>query len=129
MRVPRVRFTVRRMMVAVAGIALVLAIVGYLLRVVGGKPLPTNAVEALAYAARCAREREVGFRVEDYDAVVTRLRPSPAGDLFHVTFIRRDQQGKTTREISYTITDYGYCMKSPAGTPPSPAAPGPPEPE
>jgi hypothetical protein len=87
MRLPGVRFTVRRLMVAVAAFALVIALGSYLLRVGTKEPVPTDAVEALACAARCAKEREPDFRLDEYDAKVTRLRPGPLSGIFFVSFV------------------------------------------
>jgi hypothetical protein len=113
-------------MVAVAALAVTFSLMNLLYHAGDKEPVPTNAVEALAYAVRCARERERDFHLEDYDAEVIRLKPGALTGIFRVTFVKKDERGVPTREISYAIQSYGYCMEvvrvrtpSPSGVPES----------
>src|SRR4051794_23098895 len=98
MRMPRFRFTVKRMMVAVAIVGAMLALVVAITRTSRD---PTNASEALSHAIRGVRSwpSRSSLPLEDYDAEVKRWRPDrPAGGgqygvIFQVHFTKRDGQG------------------------------------
>ena len=104
----RFRFTIRRMMVAVAVVAAILAVATALNR---REPMPRDAGEAAAYVRRTLP----GLFQGDYDLEVRRLRPGEdldgqGGAAFQVTFIRRDGAGAEMRREVVLVMEDGYCM-------------------
>ena len=118
MRSPRLQFTVRRMMVAVAIVAGALALVAALTR---SPRDPSNASEALSHAIRSMSMRRWtrDKHLEEYDVDVRRCRPDEPVDsqhgqfgvIFKVSFTKRDDRGKATDRVLIWIMRGGYCME------------------
>src|SRR4051794_2478030 len=91
MRMPRLRFTVWRMVVTVAIVAMLLG--GAAALMPRQSRMPRDAFEALAYI------KQQGSTFPDYDEIeVRKIRPdapfgSQSGGLFYVACVKRDARG------------------------------------
>ena len=119
MRMPRVRFTVRGLMVAVAVTALVLGAAAALMP--RRSRMPRDAFEALVYI------RQQGSGFPDFDDIeVRKIRPgepvgSQFGGLFYVVYVKRDARGSVLERRRILLCEGGYCMQlKPEPDPPEP---------